>query len=180
MKTNLKARKTALLGILAAEALALSFLEGLLPPLVPVPGIKPGFSNIVTMFAVSTLGFSSGLAVTLFKAFFALITRGLTASLMSLAGGMLSLLAMALLFRSNRLGCIGIGVISALMHNAGQLICAFFILGKSMLALAPVLAAAAAATGVLTGTVFKYTSRALLKQSNIFIKPAGSYPANKE
>ena len=53
----MKARKTALLGILCAQAIALSFLESLIPalPFLP-PGAKPGFSNIVTMFAVLTLG----------------------------------------------------------------------------------------------------------------------------
>ena len=182
MTNKNRARKTALFGMLAALALALSYLESLLPPLLPVPGIKPGFSNIATMFAVSTLGGTYGLAITLFKAFFALITRGATASFMSASGGLLSLCAMALLFkiRQDRLSFVAIGVICAVMHNIGQLICAFFILGRSMLALSPVLIAAGAVTGVLTGTVFKLTSEALSKQANSYIKPAGAPPANKE
>lgn len=91
----MKARKTALLGILCAQAIALSFLENLIPslPFLP-PGAKPGFSNIVTMFTVLTLGLPQAMCITVFKALFALMTRGATAFFMSLAGGVLSTLAM--------------------------------------------------------------------------------------
>ena len=91
----MKARKTALLGILCAQAIALSFLESLIPalPFLP-PGAKPGFSNIVTMFAVLTFGLPQAMCITVFKALFALATRGATAFFMSLAGGVLSTLAM--------------------------------------------------------------------------------------
>lgn len=76
----MKARKTALLGILCAQAIALSFLENLIPslPFLP-PGAKPGFSNIVTMFTVLTLGLPQAMCITVFKALFALMTRGATA-----------------------------------------------------------------------------------------------------
>ncbi|HOD02241.1 MAG TPA: Gx transporter family protein, partial [Clostridiales bacterium] len=86
-KKLVAAQKTALFGILSAQALLLSFLEGLLPSFFPVQGIKLGLSNIVTMYCVSSPGISYALAVTLFKAFFALITRGAVASLLSLSGG---------------------------------------------------------------------------------------------
>ena len=60
------ARRAALAGILGAEALALSWLEALLPafPFLP-PGAKPGLSNIVTMFAVSTLNISDAFFIVL-------------------------------------------------------------------------------------------------------------------
>ena len=72
----MKARKTALLGILCAQAIALSFLESLIPalPFLP-PGAKPGFSNIVTMFAVLTFGLPQAMCITVFKALFALARR---------------------------------------------------------------------------------------------------------
>ena len=52
------ARRTALLGLLSAMALVLSVLEALLPVL-PIPGAKLGLSNIVTMYALSTLMFGA-------------------------------------------------------------------------------------------------------------------------
>ena len=44
----MKARKTALLGILCAQAIALSFLESLIPalPFLP-PGAKPDRKSVV-------------------------------------------------------------------------------------------------------------------------------------
>ena len=128
MKTN----KVALLGIFGAVALVLSFLEGMLVPDIPfLPvGAKPGLSNIVTMFAVSTLSISDAFFIVLIKSAFAGITRGITAFFMSLCGGLMSFAAMCLLFRvfkKNPLGLIGSGVCCALAHNLGQLIAAAFI-----------------------------------------------------
>lgn len=151
--------KTALLGVFCALATAISFLESLIPPFIPVPGVKPGFSNIITMFCLSSLGFPQALAVTLFKATFALLTRGTTAFFMSLCGGVLSLTVTALLFKTgkNRLGYIGIGVLSAVAHNSGQLCVALVILGKTILNITPFLLFGGIICGLITGTVFKYT-----------------------
>ena len=158
MMKDSKTKKIALLGMLCALSVAISYIEALIPPLVPVPGVKPGFSNIVTMFATASLGFPYGLAVAVFKATFALITRGVTAFLMSLCGGMLSLLMMWPLFRltSTSIGYIGIGVLSAVSHNMGQLAVAVVILGKAILYIAPVLMLSGIVCGALTGTIFRY------------------------
>ena len=70
----------ALTGLLAALALALSFLEGLLPPLPFLPpGAKLGLSNIVTMYAAGTLGLPYAVFLALLKGGFALLTRGAVA-----------------------------------------------------------------------------------------------------
>jgi len=160
-----KIRTVALMGMFCALAMALSFLESLIPPVAPVPAIKPGFSNIVTMFCVSSLGAPYGLAVTLFKAFFALLTRGATAFFMSLAGGLLSLLVMVIIFKffKNTFGYIGIGILCALFHNIGQLAVAVVILGEAILTLTPLLLLSGLVAGLVTGTVFKYTLPVLSK-----------------
>lgn len=103
------AARIALLGMLAALAIALSALEGLLPA-IPVPGAKWGLSNLATMTALSLLGWPAALGVTLAKAGFALM-RGGTACLMSLSGGLFSLLVMTALFRflRGRVGYLGVG-----------------------------------------------------------------------
>ena len=48
--------------VLAALALALSYLESFFPPLLPLPGVKLGLANIVTVYALYALGASSALA----------------------------------------------------------------------------------------------------------------------
>ncbi|MBQ4603463.1 MAG: Gx transporter family protein, partial [Clostridia bacterium] len=85
MKKSL-AYKTALSAILCALALALSFLESLLPPIPFLPpGAKPGFSNIIIMFAAGSLGLPQTLMIVLVKGGFAFVTRGVTAGIMSLS-----------------------------------------------------------------------------------------------
>lgn len=154
-----KTKRIALLGMFCALSVAISYIETLIPPIVPVPGVKPGFSNIVTMFATVSLGLPYGLAVTMFKAVFALITRGVTAFMMSFCGGLLSLAVMWILFRFTKksIGYIGIGVLSAVSHNMGQLAVAVVILGKAILYIAPVLMLSGIVCGALTGTIFRYT-----------------------
>ena len=93
-------RKIALTGIMCALALALSYLETLIPvyPGFP-PGAKPGISNIVTMFMAGSSGTPYAFFITIIKGLFAGVTRGFTAMLMSLSGGILSTAAACLLFR---------------------------------------------------------------------------------
>ncbi|NMP36682.1 MAG: Gx transporter family protein [Clostridiales bacterium] len=165
------AEKTALLGILSAQAVAVSFLEGLIPPFLPVAGMKPGFSNIVTMFACSSLGVTYAFFIVIFKALFALLTRGATAFFMSIAGGILSLAVMALIFRlgAKGFGLVGTGIASALAHNAGQLIVARFILGDAAWSLAPLLILTSVLAGGVTGIILKIVLPVLEKEKSHFL-----------
>ena len=171
---NSFAYKAALGGILCAQALAISWLESLLPafPFMP-PGAKPGLSNIITMFAAGELGLGYAVTITVLKALFALITRGATAGAMSFAGGILSTLVMWLLLRYciKKIGLTGISVLCALSHNAGQLAAAMFITGtKSVIYYAPFMGLYAAAAGAVTGVILKAVMPALQKQEKFFIR----------
>ena len=172
MKT--KTQKIALLGILSAQALALSFLENLLPamPFLP-PGVKLGLSNIVTMFTAGAMGFGSAFAVTLIKSLFVLLTRGVTAFFMSLGGGLLSTAAMCLIIRfaKNRFGYIGVAVVSAICHNLGQLAVSIIVTKTTAFVYyTPVLLLSGIVMGVITGAVLKAVMPLLMKQSKYFIK----------
>lgn len=149
------AHRLALLGIFGALALALSFLESLLPPMPYLPpGAKPGLSNVATLFSARVLGCPDAFAITLLKAAFAGVTRGATAGLLSLAGGLLSTLALCLLLRTEKLGLAGLCVICALCHNAGQLAAACLLSGTAALAAAaPVLLLFSVAAGLVTGCI---------------------------
>lgn len=61
MRFSTKAITTC--AVLAALALALSYLESFFPPLLPLPGVKLGLANIVTVYALYALGASSALAI---------------------------------------------------------------------------------------------------------------------
>lgn len=165
MKQSSPASKAALLGILCAVAVALSFLDGLLPAL-PIPGAKLGLSNIVTMYALSALGLPAALAVAVVKAGFALL-RGGFAFAMSLAGGLLSTLLMALALRLLRrhVSFVGIGILGAIAHNAAQLGVAMLLLDTALLAYAPWLLLMALLAGTLTGCVLNVVMPALARVS---------------
>lgn len=162
--------------MLSAVALVLSFLESLIPTAAFMPpGAKAGFSNLATMFAASSMGLVPALAITVIKALFAGVTRGASAFFMSFAGGVLSTLTMFILFKfTKNSGYMLIGVVSAIMHNIGQLAVATFIVGnKSVIGYAPILLIAGIITGAITGTIFSAVIPALLKVENILIKKGG-------
>ena len=172
MKT--KTQKTALLGILSAQALALSFIENLLPamPFLP-PGVKLGLSNIVTMFTAGTMGFLPALAVTLIKSLFVLLTRGVTAFFMSFGGGFLSTAAMCLMikFVKDKSGFVGVAVISAVCHNIGQLAVSIVVTKTTAFVYyAPVLLLSGVVMGIITGIILKAVMPLLMKQSKFFIR----------
>lgn len=163
-----KIQKTALMGVLGALALALSAAESFILPDIAMlpPGFKPGLSNIVTMFAAGCVSVPATVYIVIIKAAFALITRGATAFFMSLAGGALSALSMLLLLKlpKKSISYIGIGIVSALMHNSGQLLVSFVMTGTSaILGYAPFLAVSGAVTGFITGGILKATVPAIEK-----------------
>lgn len=165
-------RKIALTGIMCALALALSYLETLIPayPGFP-PGAKPGLSNIVTMFMAGSSGTPYAFFITIIKGLFAGVTRGFTAMLMSLSGGILSTAAACLIFRfaKNKLGYIGISIVCAVCHNIGQLAAACIISGTASLVVGygPLLLIFAVVTGLLTGAILKAVMPTLAKIAKI-------------
>lgn len=147
--------RIAACGLLGALAVVIAVAESVLLPAMPFlpPGAKLGLSNIVTVFAVSFFSFGGGECVTLCKAVFALLTRGGTAGVMSLCGGMLSLLSLGVTLRRRRqYSYIGVSVIAAICHNAGQLLAAMLLSGTfALLHYGKYLLLLAVPTGLLTG-----------------------------
>lgn len=162
-----KAKKTALCGLLGALALVLSFLEGMLPPLPGLPpGAKPGLSNIVTMFAAGSMGLPCALAIALLKGGFAFLTRGVTAGLMSLSGGLLSTFVMWLVWKKTRFSLLFTGVCGALFHNAAQLCVALVLTGKAVLFYIPAMLILSVVCGLCSGLVLKLILPVLRRISN--------------
>ena len=101
---NTKARETAWTGMLFALAIALSYLESLVSPLLGLmPAIKLGLSNVVVMYALLFLRTRTALLLVVLKALFAFLTRGATAGFLSLCGGGLSLVVMLVLLHQKNL-----------------------------------------------------------------------------
>lgn len=152
---NSKTREVALSGILFALAMALSYAESAIAPLLGLmPGVKLGLSNVVVMYALFFMGTGRACTLGVLKAFFVLLTRGPVAGLLSLCGGLLSIAVMGLLYRlPKRPTYYMLSVSGALAHNVGQLAGASVVLGSGLaMGYAPVLILSGLAMGALTAT----------------------------
>lgn len=150
----MKTRRIALLGLLTAIALTIFMVEAQIPPVVPLPGVKLGLSNIVTVFAVFALGPREGAAVLACRIFLGSVFAGNFGSILySGAGGLCAILmtiASRRFLTENQLwaaGCLG-----AIAHSIGQMAVAVWITGTvSILMYLPVMIVISIITGLFTG-----------------------------
>ncbi len=140
--------------LLAAVALVVWVVEAQIPSLTPVPGIKLGLSNIVTLFALYSVGPVFALAVLGVRVLLgSLLTGQLTALLYSLLGGLPAFGLAVLLYRRFPIKQIWvISILSAAVHNTGQLAAAVLITQTpALVAYYPMLIISAIVTGAFTG-----------------------------
>lgn len=170
MGKKMSVRTIALLGMLFALAVALSFLEGLVPPLTTVPGIKLGLSNLVVMVCLVCLSAREALFTAILKSLFVLLTRGSVAGLLSLAGGLASVLVMWLIFRLSKGGCslLFLSMAGGVAHNMGQLVIACILISGLLAAsLLPVMFAAGLIAGAITAGILM-SLLPLIKRTGFF------------
>ena len=152
---KLTTRQLTLCALLTAMALALSYLENLFPLslAIPLPGVKLGLANIVTLFALYALGAGQALLILLARCFLGSLFAGnMNALLFSLFGGLCAMGVMFLLSRLRGLSVYGVSVGGAAAHNCGQVAAAALTLGSGApLYYLPVLLAVSLLTGGLTG-----------------------------
>ena len=119
-------RKTVLVALMACLALGIYALESIVPPIVPVPGVKLGLANVVTLVAIYVLGCRAAFATLLIRIVLSSLLFGQAMSfLFSLAGGVLCWVAMR--FASRFFGTSQVWIVSvfgALFHSAGQILVA--------------------------------------------------------
>lgn len=156
MKT---AREVAVLGMLLAAAAAMSFFESVLCGMMALPpGVRLGLSNIAVLMAMLLLGHGRAVMLTVLKGIFVLLVRGFVAGILSLAGGLCSVLVMLTLLRihraamSRRMLCMA----GAVSHNIAQILAAMVVIGSSYLFYyMPVLLVSGVAAGWMTGSIYQ-------------------------
>ena len=133
---KLTTKQLTLCAVLTALALAFSYLENFFPLslAIPIPGIKLGLANIVTVYALYALG-----------------------------PGFSAMLVMILLSRSRHLSIYGVSIGGAAAHNCGQIAAACLTLGSmAPLYYLPILLGASLITGAVTGVAAACLFRALV------------------
>ncbi len=151
------ARRIAFAAVFTALAIALSIMENYFPVglLVPVPGVKLGLANIVTVFAVLMLRPADTAAIILTRCLVMGLFTGPVSLLFSLSGAILAWIVMIML--SAGLGrvfsVVGISMGGAVAHSIGQIAVAMALLGSTdiLFYYLPFLMLVSLVTGSLTG-----------------------------
>ena len=158
-------KNIALCAVLTALALGLSTLENLFPVSleVPLPGVKLGLANIVTVFALYELGAVPALVILFARCGLGSLFAGnVSALLFSMLGGLCAMLVMIGLKHCRKLSIYGVSIGGAAAHNIGQMAAAIITLGNTMvLGYLPLLLAVSLITGTLTGFVAALLFRAM-------------------
>ena len=132
---NLKYKKMTFLALSVSLAMILSFVESLIPPLVAVPGVKIGLANIVTVFLLYTLGWRAAGCVSLIRVLLSALLFGNVQSLIfALSGAVLSFIVMVVVKKLLPFGKVGVSVLGAVAHNAGQVVAAVIVMETAALA----------------------------------------------
>ena len=148
------AKRLTRLALLTAIALTIFLIEAQLPALTTIPGIKLGLANIVTVYAVFTLGPRDALMILCARVFLGAVFSGqMTTLWYSAAGGLLSWCALCLLRKALDKRQLWLSSpVAGVCHNLGQLLAAAAMLGTwAVLAYLPYLALAGLLAGLFTG-----------------------------
>ncbi len=157
------AKKTAYMGMLTALAFVFSYIEFLIPINLGIPGVKLGLANLVTIVALYTMGVKEACTLSLVR----IVLNGFTfgnpaAMLYSLAGGILSLLAMIGARRIKLFSVTGVSVLGGVFHNLGQIMAE----NARLLYYFPVLVL----SGTLAGTVIGILAALIIKRLDKLIR----------
>jgi len=148
------AKRLTRMALLTAIALIIFIVEAQIPAPVPIPGIKLGLANIITVYAMFRLGPKDTAAILLCRIFLGSVFSGqMTTFFYSLGGGLLAYLAMLALRRVLTEKQLWVcGAIAAVCHNIGQMAVAILIFRTfELIVYLPVLCLSGLVTGVFTG-----------------------------
>ena len=161
----MRLKKLTVLAFFTTLSLIIYTVESAIPPLVPIPGLKLGLSNIITLILLRNFSVKDTVLVQLTRIFLASFLFGHAMSLIySLAGGCLSLLVMVFVnaFLKQRYlfitSCFG-----GIFHNIGQLFAAFCLTCTAgVLAYLPFLILSGILTGLFTGLCAYFSQISLI------------------
>lgn len=154
-------KKIATFGLLTAIALVLSYVDRIVSLDFIAPGVRLGLGNAAVLYALYMMGKRDAWLLMVLKVTLSSLLFGFTQFPYSLAGGILSLLAMMLAYRF-RFSVITVSIMGGVMHNVGQIIVAALMTTTALIVVyLPVLMFFGVIMGLGTGLVAKYAMRGL-------------------
>lgn len=143
---------------LAALAIGLHLIEAVVPS--PLPGVKPGIANIVTLYILYRFDFATAAWVSLLRVFASSLLFGNFLSptfVLSLSGAMMSLVVLYFAQHLPRryFGTVSLSILSAFAHMVAQLLLVrFWLIPHVGIAyLIPIFMLAALFFGLINGVV---------------------------
>ena len=143
------------MAMMIALAMIFSYVETMIPINFGIPGVKLGLANLVIVAAIYLFGGKQAFLISIVRIFLSGFMFGNLASIMySLAGGLLSLAAMLLLKKTDKLSILAVSVMGGICHNIGQLIVAMLVVENlKLIFYVQVLLISGFLTGLLIGIV---------------------------
>jgi heptaprenyl diphosphate synthase len=154
------------LALFAVIALAIYGIESAIPPIVPIPGIKPGLANIITLIVIKNYSGKDAALVLLVRILLAsLLFSQMVSMIYSRAGGFLCLIVMLFINRLFSGHFIYLtSICGAIAHITAQMAVAIIITGTmTLLAYMPFLLLSAVITGLFTGLCAHASQKYLLR-----------------
>ncbi len=160
--------KITILALFATLSLVIYSAESLLPPPIPVPGVKLGLANIITLVVLSAYSHRSAFLVLFVRILLSALLFGQAMSLMySIVGGLCCFLIMwglHSLLKGRSLFLVS--AFGAIAHNLGQLLVAYLLTSvPGVLVYLPFLLLSGTVTGIFTGLCAGFTLRKLMPQA---------------
>ena len=150
----MKTKKLTTLSLLTAIALTIFMVEAQIPALVPIPGVKLGLANIVTVFTVFAIGAKEGAAVLFVRIFLGAVFAGNFSTIFySAAGGACAIAVTILLKKILTAKQLWVaGALGAVAHSIGQMAMAVALTATPGLVIyLPVMIGVSIITGCFTG-----------------------------
>lgn len=149
--------ETVHIALLSAYAVGLHSIEALIP--TPVPWLRLGLANIITLVTLYLYGLRGGMTVTLTRVIIRSLLAGTflgPAFVMSLGAGVVSTFAMwaLIVIFKKLLSPVSVSIFGAIAHNIVQLFLAYFLFVRqieAILIVSPVILVFGIITGVFNG-----------------------------
>jgi heptaprenyl diphosphate synthase len=150
----MKTKRLTLLSILLAISIVLAIVESFLP-VIPIPGVKLGLANVVTLIVLFTYGEKDAFMLLIMRILLVSLLRGNIFSVtffLSFSGGMMAYIFMVIFNKLRVFSIVGVSIMGAFGHSVGQIVMAIIILNtRELIYYFPYILVLSVITGVFTG-----------------------------
>ncbi len=166
-----KTKRLTLCGVMISVAMVLSYMERFIPLQlwIPLPGIRLGLANIVSMMALYFWGSKAAFTILIARCFLGAVFSGnITGLLFSVTGGIFAMICMSAARKSKSLSVYGVSILGAAAHNIGQVMAAVALMQSVyVVGYLPYLLLVSLFTGMFIGAVCARVFSVFLKNGQV-------------